>query len=93
MFCESKHYRPSAILMRQGDYLALRCIRELVTHRDWHGSACGAQASAAMRSPDPGLVKAWVFQIGQSVSVLDAVSAISAQEATRLQHRRRTHND
>jgi hypothetical protein len=36
----------------------------------------------------PVSVKARVFQIGQSVSVLDVVSAISAQEATRLQHGR-----
>jgi catechol 2,3-dioxygenase-like lactoylglutathione lyase family enzyme len=34
----------------------------------------------------PVSVKAWVFQIGQSVSVLDVVSTISAQEAARLQH-------
>ena len=41
----------------------------------------------------PVLVKARVFQIGQSVSVLGVVSAISAQEAARRQHGRRTHND
>jgi hypothetical protein len=41
----------------------------------------------------PVSVKARVFQIGQSVSVLDVVSAIGAQEATTLQHGRRTRND
>jgi len=52
-----------------------------------------ARQPAAMRSPDPVSVKARVFQIGQSVSVLDVISTISTQEATRLQHGRRTHND
>jgi hypothetical protein len=46
-----------------------------------------------MRSLIPVSVKARVFQIGQSVFVLDVVSTISAQEATRLQHGRRTCND